>query len=158
MQKLKYSKTTKRKQTNLQSHVAIPAYFLATGGASKDNMSSCFFRAPYWTVNFLSRCGIDWLSFKQALSAVSHKTAAGKSAWSKFHLLCDFLAAAQQLPGVSFLVNICCCILLRPCEMLVTWCLSKFEWLFVHFPGSRSIGTFDSLHIHVHTSRVEDQK
>lgn len=52
--------------------------------------------------NFLN--GIDWLSSKQGLSAVRHKPAAGYSTWSKFHFLCAFVAEAQQLPAVSFLL------------------------------------------------------
>lgn len=52
--------------------------------------------------NFLNNCGIDWLSSKQGLSAVSHKTATGYSTCNRFHFLCAFVAAAQQLPAVSF--------------------------------------------------------
>lgn len=54
--------------------------------------------------NFLNMCGIDCLFSKQGLSAVRHKPAAGYSTWSKFHFLCTFVAEAQQLPAVSFLL------------------------------------------------------
>lgn len=87
--------------------------------------------------NFLNSCSVDWLSSKQGLSAVIHKTAAGYSILRTFHFLCAFATATQHLHAVSFLLSyeyetdVCCGILLRPCRMFVAWCSSKFELVFV---------------------------